>query len=180
MCVVPCDTDCIADKAGITNLVWESGRYVPGLRPIFQKRSERVKWHACPTKQKDFFSRGKSCDPPAPTTATTSQAIHPMAKAPMLALRAIQTARLKINATLILRNISTSSAVSPANAPPTSSSSSHIEYLPPYSCSIPKKMSCHRWQLRNRIIHLLREDLVCLTSPPGPPRASPDRKPCRQ
>jgi hypothetical protein len=52
MCVVNCDADYAIEDAGTTYLTWENGRYVPappllyvpGLRAIFQKHSERAKW----------------------------------------------------------------------------------------------------------------------------------------
>src|SRR5450755_3199224 len=110
MCVVRCDTDYNAEDAGVTYLVWESGRYVPappllyvpGLRPLFQKQSKRVRCHAEPSDLQrtsalpnvcyasrqvsggaifagrnprlaaKAFSHGKPCDQPAPITATTS------------------------------------------------------------------------------------------------------------
>jgi hypothetical protein len=57
MCVVICNTDNTPEDAGTTYLNWENGRhvpvpplfYVPGLRPIFQKQSERTKRHAAST-----------------------------------------------------------------------------------------------------------------------------------
>lgn len=52
MCVVSCDTDFATEDADTIYLAWENGRYapappllyVPGLKAIFQKHSERTKW----------------------------------------------------------------------------------------------------------------------------------------